>query len=146
MVESTVDLPTKYKAEQYMKLSSTERRLFDEFIDKQITYNQSLTKVFTSQAASFQEEKEKISYERADPRYIPFLTYCWRVAAAAIGGAVVLLGAIFRLPTIEDTHIQLYTNILISMTIIMVVGLFAPLLLLPKKIKPDAELGSDEKC
>ena len=133
MSEFIVELPTNYKAEDYMKLESTEINLFDDFIKKQISYNQSLAKVFDSQANSFQEEKEKITYDRADPTYIPFLAYCWRVAATAIGGSVVIFAAIFRLPLIEETQLKFYVIMVSLIAIIIILGLLVPLRLLPTK-------------
>ncbi|WP_292465652.1 hypothetical protein [Methanolobus sp.] len=133
MRDFSVELPTNYKAENYIKLSPAERKLFDKFIEDQIAYNQSLAKAFSSQATSFHEEKEKISYERADSTYIPFLAYCWRVAATAIGGSVVLFAAIFRLPLIEETQLRIYAIIVSFIAVIMILGLFVPLRLLPKK-------------
>ncbi|MBP1908256.1 hypothetical protein [Methanolobus bombayensis] len=133
MTQLTVELATNYKAEDYMKLKADERRNFDDFIQKQISYNQSLSRVFESQASSFKQEKEKISYERADKKYIPFLSYCWRVAATAISGSVFLFAIIFRLPLIEETNLKYYALIASFITLIFVVALLTPLRILPKK-------------
>lgn len=139
MSDITVELPTNYKAEDYMKLKADERRSFDNFMQSQISYNQSLTDVFKNQANSFQEEKEKISYERADPKYIPFLAYCWRVAATAVGGSVVLLGGIFKLSSVEEPQLKIFAVIILCITLVMILGLLVPLRLLPKKIDSKVE-------
>lgn len=126
-------LPTNKKAEDYLKMNSNERRLFNEFIQNQMSYNQSLATVFNNQAKSFQEEKEKITYERADKRYIPFLAYCWRVAATAIGGSAFLFGIIFRLPLIEESQLIIYAFIASCVTFVLILALLLPLRMLPKE-------------
>lgn len=138
MSEFAVELPTKYKAEDYMKLDSDKRLLFDDFMQKQISYNKSLADALNSQAKSLKEEKEKISYERADPKFLPFLAYCWRVAAVAIGGSIILLGAILKLPVVGDAQLKLYAFIVSCIAIIMILGLLVPLRLLPKKLNCNA--------
>lgn len=133
MGEFKAKSPTNYKAEDYLNMTATERRNFNDFIENQIAYNQSLATILNNQAKSFREEKEKITYERADKRYIPFLAYCWRVAATAIGGSLVLFGILFRLPLIDESQMNFYTIIASCITIILVLALFLPLRMLPKK-------------
>lgn len=144
MGEFKAKSPTSYKAEDYLKMTASERRNFNEFIKNQIAYNQSLAAIYDNQAKSFREEKEKITYERADKRYIPFLAYCWRIAFTAISGSLVLFGILFRLPLIDESQMNFYTILATCITIILVLALFLPLRILPK-IKGGSECSTIEK-
>jgi len=124
---------TNIKAEDYLKLDSSDRKLFDHFIENKIRSDTSLREVYTRKTALVKQEKEKITYEKSDGEYQPFLVYCWQVSAVALLGSISLITILFKLPTIDDTQYHIYEVIVVCITIVIVLALLFPLFILPKK-------------
>lgn len=117
-------------AEGYLAIEDKED--FKKFIEQQIRYNESLEKVYNNKTQLVKQEKEKLTYEKTEPEYIPFQVYCYEVASVALIGAASLVLMLFKLPIVDNTQLYIYAVIVVVDAIIILCALFIPLLILPR--------------
>lgn len=124
---------TNLKAEEYIKLEPIEKNEFKNFMDNQIEFNKSLGNVYRNKTQLVEQEKQKLVYEKAEPEYHPFYTYCWEVVIVATIGLFSLLTIMFKLPILDATQLKIYAAIISIVAIVTLCALFFPILILPKK-------------
>ncbi len=120
------------ESQERMTLAIEDKEDFKKFIEQQIRYNESLEKVYNNKTQLVKQEKEKLTYEKTEPEYIPFQVYCYEVASVALIGAASLVLMLFKLPIVDNTQLYIYAVIVVVDAIIILCALFIPLLILPR--------------